>query len=149
MEDSTPQIAPSDLRHPQPGVSDARREHAVSVDRELIPLQKAQKICTTNTLPFPELCHTSNIFDIGSDVTQTLCALFIAGCFLLPWFWFTNVWLFWPYVTRQRRNAVIEKCATWDLSCPMQRCHLTNAVLHDIDLWCLQTHSIRPLDLQR
>eukprot|EP00892_Ulva_mutabilis_P003946 jgi/Ulvmu1/1923/UM012_0083.1 len=32
-----------------------------------------------------------------------------SGCFFLPWFWLTNVWLFWPYVTRQRRNAVIEK----------------------------------------
>lgn len=70
-------------------------------------------------------------------------ALFIAGCFFLPWFWFTNVWLFWPYVTRQRRNAVIEKCATWFMNC-LSKTYLSKPTRPEIGSPYMQTPCIQP-----
>ena len=38
-------------------------------------------------------------------------AVFVAGCCLLPLFWLTNFWLFWPYLRGKRHDAHITKCA--------------------------------------
>jgi hypothetical protein len=35
---------------------------------------------------------------------------FYLGFALLPWFWATNVWLFWPDFRRDGGDAVVAKC---------------------------------------
>jgi hypothetical protein len=89
-------------------IEEEQSQNAVSVDRELIPLQKAQALSKINTSPLHR-CRRALVVNSASD--KLLCALFIAGCFFLPWFWFTNVWLFWPYLMKKQRNATIERCA--------------------------------------
>ncbi|KAK9826991.1 hypothetical protein WJX74_002893 [Apatococcus lobatus] len=37
---------------------------------------------------------------------------FLAGCCLLPWVWFVNVWLFWPSF-RTGSDAVMAKYTRW------------------------------------
>jgi hypothetical protein len=56
------------------------------------------------------VCHRAGIA-VPAMADSCGRALFIAGCFLLPLFWLTNSWLFWPYLRGKRHNAVIEKCA--------------------------------------
>lgn len=81
MDDDAPQIAAADLRQRQTGASDGRREHAVSVDRELIALPKAQKLCTTNMFPPLLSCWISLASLFGSDVTEmgVHCSLQVAS----------------------------------------------------------------------
>ena len=106
----------------------AQVQYVETVDEEELPADSARRLSRNHKSLNPDCiaqaycwhsCSQSHGFLCMLNVCMLLslvwschAALFYAGFALLPWLWFSNIWLFWPQLW-SNRDQHVRKCASF------------------------------------